>query len=518
MFAQDLDDVFAYQTPKVVKIRDRYLGFLRISLLALIFIFIVVFQILYKGTHLSVEDIQGTYRLQLQHPTLNGCNPKHSTCSHSFRPLTDIPYCDQSDLEYINDKKPCQYFDATDVEQFVGDGILVPTNIETVHQRRACIPSNANDWTCEGQLYNNVGEDGHFLGTHGAEDVTYVADIGRFTILIDHSFQGMGKAEDMQFDQSDLSGSWLRCSGNSCEKVPIVCGMSNASRCKTGEPTLEDFEARKAFYLRAGKGGRGASDHTMLLDRGVGRKVTLSQDTAPAMSAAALRPTHDRTLRRSSFLRHSDASRHRVVGLIGVGDVDSHGGLEEARAQHYAMDAPQGMFESPVISITHGDVFSIDQLLRMAGVDLDEMIPTESGSTSNTYRRTGLVLLVLIEYTNDVTWCGLKASPWHQVATPEYTIRVKSAPAYRFKMRSVERSSLDADTRTFLEYNGIRIVVHQHGRLLVWSWTTLLVILTTSLGLLKVADLITEMLALYALPKAKAFNDLKYEKSIDFNP
>ena len=38
----DLDDLFAYQTPKVVVVRDRWLGLLKLFFMLAIFVFVVV--------------------------------------------------------------------------------------------------------------------------------------------------------------------------------------------------------------------------------------------------------------------------------------------------------------------------------------------------------------------------------------------------------------------------------------------------------------------------------------------
>eukprot|EP00927_Polykrikos_kofoidii_P076820 TRINITY_DN73847_c0_g1_i1.p1 TRINITY_DN73847_c0_g1~~TRINITY_DN73847_c0_g1_i1.p1 ORF type:complete len:525 (+),score=55.69 TRINITY_DN73847_c0_g1_i1:81-1655(+) len=519
-----LDDVFAYQTPKVVLIRDRYVGFIRVSLMAAIFCLIIIFEILYKGKHLVDEGGSGVYRLQLQQPTENGCNLKLDDCKQNFSSLSDLAYCQQSSRVYTAAKKPCRYFDGLDLSTDFDSGIAVTTNIEQLNQQRSCVPSKDNNWSCNDKLYVSLNADSNVTHHTSSIQDTFAADVGRFTLLIDHSFRGNGNAAEMSKDQFGMPGFWLRCRNTTCEKIPIVCGMSDVRMCPRGQPTLADVEKRLSWYLTT-------PSEAALLDSGEGRISTSSFGT--------FSESRETRSSRRHVAGDPEAVEIRDVGSIGmiqshrIGATDRrHGRLkrsdswsirtqsklvsEEARARKYAMDARLDVLDSPVISITNGDIFSIDQLLRIAGIDLDELVDGEAGSP-RTYRSTGLVLVVLIEYTNQRNWIGLRTFPWHATPHPEYTISVTTAPSPRFKTRSAYTDQ-DDGKRVFIERNGIRIVVQQQARILVWSWTNFLVILTTSLGLLKVADMITEGLALYGMRNSKAYSDLKYERSIDFNP
>merc|ERR1719261_2252258 len=83
-----------------------------------------------------------------------------------------------------------------------------------------------------------------------------------------------------------------------------------------------------------------------------------------------------------------------------------------------------------------------------------------------------------------------------------------------FMLRTVQYSGPDvpANGRILSEYHGIRILVEQSGNIAVWDNIQLLLILTTTLALMAVANCITDSVALYCMPQSDEYWAIKYER------
>lgn len=460
----DLDDVFAYQTPKIAKIRDRKLGLLRLSLMLTIFVYIVIFQILYKGEHLKRAKINGVFRLQLQQPTMNGCNPFHIDCFQNFSSLSELPYCSQSQQKYHAKKKlECKYYDAMDLFEQVEGGMIMPTRIETIRNARGCKPSQDNNWSCKGALYNILDESGNLKDVKEDPYISdvFVADVEKFTVLIDHSFrtsQGGVYADDFS-----LNGFWMKCpdgamSGSECEKEPIHCAHDQCP----GSPPPEGIASLATIMLQG-------------LENGTKGRASKTNKQAQTLAT----DSHESTVSRSQV--HEEA-----------------------------------------IAVKKGDVFSIGELLQMAHQSLDDFEKLEE-----TVRARGMILVLRLTYTNVVPWMGLRILPWtpHQGTElakwygprPSYQYMATVRPAYDFSVRKVYPDPEKPGHRETVEYQGIRIVVEQSGEIAVWSATQFLLIFTTSLGLLAVSNVLTDMLAFYVFEKRAEYLQEKYILSKDFH-
>eukprot|EP01064_Diplonema_japonicum_P016510 TRINITY_DN2451_c0_g1_i1.p1 TRINITY_DN2451_c0_g1~~TRINITY_DN2451_c0_g1_i1.p1 ORF type:complete len:556 (+),score=134.37 TRINITY_DN2451_c0_g1_i1:77-1669(+) len=62
----DLDDILAYQTPRVVKVRDRRLGCARILIMIAIFIYIVIYEVILQKGYLLKEEPTGAVTTSLR--------------------------------------------------------------------------------------------------------------------------------------------------------------------------------------------------------------------------------------------------------------------------------------------------------------------------------------------------------------------------------------------------------------------------------------------------------------------
>lgn len=71
--------------------------------------------------------------------------------------------------------------------------------------------------------------------------------------------------------------------------------------------------------------------------------------------------------------------------------------------------------------------------------------------------------------------------------------------------------------RWLVNRHGIRLVFLVTGTLSKFDFTTLLIQLTTSLALYKVAVLVVDLIAIYLMPQRKHYRDYKYELTEDFS-
>lgn len=453
IFGTDTDKFFAYATPRVSKIQDANLGLLKMLLMFLIFVYIVIFQILYQGKHFQVHGLTGTYRLQLQEPTVGHCNPMVYGCENNFSSISNLPYC----LQNTNPsggtpkvRRDCAYFDANEMFTTLESGHLLPTKMAMYKQSPACSPSAENNWACK-RKYDFEAIDGKSLvpGKKAPpEKDLFIADIEHFTLLIDHAYHRDGGG--MAQDDFQMQGYFKDCKSpeagkRDCTNRPIICVHDG---CKSFMVTPENTEV--------------VPKETMLLN----------QLAPPAFM-------------RSSLMHHNSVSMNANKKRRGV--------LHDYR----------------VVSIKSGDVMSVRNLLDLAGISsLDDTRFEE------TYRSLGMTLVVHIHYSNLGHWRLLTPKD-----PPEYTIDVSLRPTFEFQYRTVDqRASPEGRERTVYNFNGICIKVEQTGELAMFDLTQLILILTTSLGLMAVSNTMTDFLALSVLPKKEQYSLEKYKWSKDFHP
>lgn len=475
LFGQDVDDVFAYVTPKQVRVKDRSLGLLRISLMLLIFCYIVVFQVGYNGEHFKMEDVEGIARLQWQQPTMNWCNPMEAGCRSNISDAQDLPYCEQSAKagaeKWVGARqRQCAYKDAFELPIQLAQGVLIPTYFETYRQKRMCEPSASSclskyqfEEANSGALQTQRGD------AHPSRDF-FVAGVEDFTVLIDHSFSTASGR--IAHDDYAMQGYWLDCSGadERCIKRPIECVHS---KCE-------------------------AMGFELLQDGCVGQHCG-GQPGAPKKPEAP-----------SRHLRQ----RHSTAGELGLTEFESaandrDGALAEAQ-QHKQMK---------VIALADGDVLSIETMLAMARSSLKSKPPPPGGyslddianSDGETLRLRGAAIVVSIEYDNLDHW---------RIFTPKdpptYTISVAMRPAHEFKHLYV--SDFDIEGREVTKAYGIMMVVQQYGRIATFNLLHGLVVLTAALGLLAVSNMLTDMMAMYVFPNNEAFTARKFEVTDDMHP
>ena len=181
LFGYDTDVLLSYRTPKIVRVLDAKLGCLKYSFTLAILLYVVVYKLICQLGYVKFETPQGTVRFSLFQPTADGCDPfKNASCYDNFTALTRLPYCIQSPSSAHRDFPPknCTYWDAVQ-DQVVGQSaITLTTRVTEYAQERACHTIHGNQTSCH-KLWKNVAP---------VEGSTYfIADVDRFTLLIDHS-------------------------------------------------------------------------------------------------------------------------------------------------------------------------------------------------------------------------------------------------------------------------------------------------------------------------------------------
>ena len=170
-------------------------------------------------------------------------------------------------------------------------------------------------------------------------------------------------------------------------------------------------------------------------------------------------------------------------------------------------DAP--CYISPNRTVLQQDFFSLDVLVRAAGVTLDDCVGGSNNQTSfsskkcQTYRDSGATLLLNI-FWNDFSSYRGKVEPHYyyspQLVGSSYKVSVPFYESYRQK-------------RTLLNAHGIRIAVLLGGEFHQFEIVAFLVTLTTAFGLLAVSTTVVDSLMLYILPEKEKYLQAKYERT-----
>jgi len=146
--------------------------------------------------------------------------------------------------------------------------------------------------------------------------------------------------------------------------------------------------------------------------------------------------------------------------------------------------------------------------MNAAGSSLDEI-----NSSGSSYRNDGTTLILKVEYSNTRSWSGLSKD-----ITYLYTPFLLSDTSFKLYESIWEGTGGDyRANRTLLNKHGVKIDLVQGGNLAKFSFSQLLVSLTTSLTLLAVATVITDIVALYFLPDKDRYENAKYELTEDFS-
>lgn len=205
---RDIDDLFAYETAKAVRIRDHRLGSCYVIALFGVVVYIGLWSLARNLLYLKFGHPVGPVRFTLQQPTVNGCDPDTRLCQDSLPPSTELPYCCQNkgckspSPSFVGgctcESSPnltnynCSFFDGDTVGVSMRSSIFIGTRLRTQVESQ-----NA---TCVGDAMTSCTK--VWIITEAPTD--FVAGIENYTLLIDHA----AEVPDLEFfaEASDSDG------------------------------------------------------------------------------------------------------------------------------------------------------------------------------------------------------------------------------------------------------------------------------------------------------------------------
>ena len=143
----------------------------------------------------------------------------------------------------------------------------------------------------------------------------------------------------------------------------------------------------------------------------------------------------------------------------------------------------------------------MSNLLTAAGANLDALstAPGANGTTGETYRSSGIIIVIVIEYKN----VQFEKDKFAYVYLP----RVIDGNEYK----AVESLYQSDGSYILKERHGIRLVFQQHGEIGEFSFISLLTNIVAAFALFKVATIVVEILMLNIVPEKRVYEKAKFE-------
>jgi hypothetical protein len=485
----------------MVTIQDRSLGVVKNFLMLCIFLYVFIYSMWYKGAHFQLSEVEGLARQQWQEPTLSWCNPSKVDCDANFSRIYDLPYCskyygrDPAEARVAN----CEYYDARELPITMPNGILIPTFIQTFRQHKKC---TQNAETCRRKFtfvdkagYEQIGD-----GESQPLSSAFVADAEDFTLTIDHSFRTTdGK---VSYDDFLMQGRWSWCDKEEKNRADSDWILDTASRppkheCKTRPMKCVHAHCDEMKYNEE-------ESWTEFLTGGAARRTTPSfvQDSPSTPGRAYGRPK-----------RHSKAHAQTRGGSLAsqvslkADDLESDMRRSEGPTNLEKAAAQANKGGPAVVSMKSGDVLTLKTLLAMAGESLrDGWVDEDDGP--QTVRSRGTAVVMHIDYDNADRWTLFRPRdpPW-------YTISVTTRPISEFKHSYISHE--DDFSRDLTWAYGVYVVIKQTGHIRTFNMVNALMTLTSAMALLAISNLLTDMLALYVMPRKAQYKELMFIESDD---
>lgn len=251
----DLDTFCAYRTSRTLMIRDKRLGLSLFSLQAVIFLYVVIWQLILSQVYMKESDFATVVRLQLQAPTLPyrwppAIAPPYCLGATALPPPSVYPlasaYAIPSPGEFTynglsQEQRHCQYMDETGAVPIPETDRMFITS-ETRQTNQSVVGGDPATCSTLSSL------DCTFLPAYNRDEdaVTrrsFVADVEFFTLLIDHSLAA--PSAGISRTVSSMEGSLLDQSGKVMNPCDDYAGMPK------GCPT----NATAGFDVALGKAG-----------------------------------------------------------------------------------------------------------------------------------------------------------------------------------------------------------------------------------------------------------------------
>ncbi|KAK3807419.1 MAG: hypothetical protein JOS17DRAFT_573259 [Linnemannia elongata] len=399
------DRFFSYETFKVLRVRDRRLGGLYRLFQATILLYIAS-SIIYQQRYLKTENvINGAVRVTLKAPADGLATPAY--CRSPAATAVSPPL--------LGSTPPCLYWGSNDILYEPGvDGALVTTRAQITQYGPFNNQTSITPTNCDVNVPIALGCDPHTAPTTLLLPTSLVADIERFTLMLEHSIRG--QATGLQIRSGNMEAGLLRDS--------------------------ESGEVLKTFT-----------------------------DQSRYVPAAAY-STVESTAANGSVTASATAT------------------MDGSKMVHLA-----------------GDVMTVGEFLKAAGVNLDDISTSPSASVNETVRASGVVVIVVIQYA---------AKGWNPNKI-SYEYLPKAIPDQEYKVIETIRD-FRGGNRVEINRHGIRIVFSQAGQLGQFSLMTLLTNLVAAVALFKVANIIVELMMLRLHPQKNIYTRAKFEHAKDGIP
>jgi hypothetical protein len=422
----DLDDVFAYKTPVIARIRDRKLGLLRLFFSFLIIVYIGVYSIVANKGYARQGILRGNSRLAFRAPTVDNCDPEERGCKFDFTNPNKLAYCAQSSLPYPGRKFPCSQLLADQLVGGYGNG-----NQYFFATRRQVDLKYKNVY--EGTMLPEYCEDDPDQDEPNCPSHSYATDIKKFTLLFDHGFKSNG---------IDVTASSLEMKGTVISKNQQQCDGLDYDSTRTREPNT------------------------------VWKKWNGVQcEISPNKTTACL----------------------------------------EALKRDNKYDGHECGY----------DIFTLGTVFETVRPSLPHL--NSLGETNKTYRDQGMVMNIIVTYTNEETFF-IKS-------IPSYTMEVATVPNQAAKWTSSElsfiggnntvagiRDALPVEVNTRSAGMKINVIFNDDKVFGAFDFATLLDNLTSALALIAVASIIVDFFMLSKLSALRLYySEVKFTNSVDFS-
>mmetsp|Transcript_21408 Transcript_21408/g.45797 ORF Transcript_21408/g.45797 Transcript_21408/m.45797 type:complete len:515 (-) Transcript_21408:40-1584(-) len=448
-----------YTTPVFVYIEDARLGSLYYLFVLFTFVTIVISDIFYHNRYMQMEVPVGAVRATFRLPSEN-CEPLDNECMLRLGTTSDLSYCmntNQTDDKEAATRLPCVFLDPTDALEDYGSHLLLGTYIETIHQERTCSVGYA------------VGDEVFVKGNSGALELATILDFVTPGVV-----EVRWSASPTKIERQNVNSLTLANPENCSRIWNTIQGPAKLHPHASSSVASAYGRPSEVFVADVGR-------YTMMIDHTM---------TAPGLGISAdnrgfrgyVRSNNDvqcRTNpRASAVMAQSDAEMVPATGApCWIGSMTNFG--------------------------VENDIFEVNDLLKAAGIDLDEATIVH-GERQHSNRREGVLLVVNIIYSN--------MKPFHIGATDVYYhVEVYAIPA----TPTVERSFYVKfpDARVVERIHGIKIFINQTGAVGQSSFIRLMMTLAAGMTMLAVSTFVVDMVGMHLLPEKAMFTSLKYPRT-----
>jgi hypothetical protein len=407
---------------------------------------------------------------------------------------------------------------------YLGQNLFVPTAVEVITERRTCAPSEDNDWTCPNEYEplqgsNCIGSGGYLCSDRGnkSRQFYFLADIENVRVRLSSTY-GRG----------DVRGSSLMHPAymGVCEKlVQLAKSRARSRKEDNSELQCDRSELRvQKIPCQFGSECHALKSFRLLEDSGVAAwldwfgvpypkdlipDVDLENRTWPMTGKSFFHPSLDgiiasqtksepaQTPQVGNAMLQTSVRRLQYTALV------QEDGPRVSESQAHWHWTPTG---PGVVSDDLGDVFALGHLLRLAGVDLD----ADRNKDNWTIRQAGTMLEVQIVYSNlySVLSSFGYRPVWYHYEVKELVLPYVSQTHFS----AVQPPDFPAH-REWEQHYGVLINFKVGGTFGVLDVMYVMIMISTALGLMSVAPMITDLLATYVLPMSDNFYHLKTELS-----